>query len=50
MADHRFFYPRVHELPAKPSQHDPSQRLVRRSQRDLVLASLVRRPAAEEGR
>jgi hypothetical protein len=50
MADHRFLYPRVHEIPAKPAQHDPSQRLVRPSQRDLVLASLVRRPAVQEGR
>ena len=50
MADHRFLYPRVHEIPARPSQHDPSQRLVRPSQRALVLASLVRRPAVEESR
>jgi hypothetical protein len=50
MADHRFLYPRVHEIPARPSQHDPSQRVVRPSQRDVVLASLLRRPAAEERR
>jgi hypothetical protein len=47
MADHRFLYPRVREIPARPSQHDPSQRLVRPLQRDLVLASLLLRPADE---
>jgi hypothetical protein len=44
MADRRFVYPTVRELPAMSSPQDPAQRLVRRSQRDLVAASLLRRP------
>jgi hypothetical protein len=45
MADHRFVYPNVREIPATSSPEDPARRFVRPSQRDLVLASLVRRPA-----
>jgi hypothetical protein len=44
MADHRFVYPNVREIIATPSPEDPARRFVRPSQRDLVLASLVRRP------
>jgi hypothetical protein len=47
MADHRFVYPHVREITATTSPEDPARRFVRRSQRDLVLASLVRRPADE---
>ena len=45
MADHRFVYPSVRELPIVTSAEDPARRFVRPTQRDLVLASLVRRPA-----
>jgi hypothetical protein len=47
MADHRFVYPNVREIPATSAPGDPSRRFVRPSQRDLVLASLLRRPAEE---
>ena len=47
MADHRFVYPRVHEISARTSDQDPARRLVRPSQRTLVLASLLRRPLDE---
>jgi hypothetical protein len=47
MADHRFVYPSVREIPATASPDDPARRLVRRSQRELVVASLLRRPAEE---
>ena len=44
MADHRFCYPRVREITAPAPDRDPARRLVRPSQRDLVQASLLRRP------
>ena len=44
MTDHRFVYPRVREIPTRTSVDDPARRLVRPSQRDLVQASLLRRP------
>jgi hypothetical protein len=47
MADHRFVYPSVREIPATSSLDDPARRFVRPSQRELVLASLLRRPADE---
>jgi hypothetical protein len=45
MTDHRFAYPTVREIvaPAAPSADGP-RRLVRPSQRELVEASLLRRP------
>jgi hypothetical protein len=47
MADHRFVYPRVREISVKTPDDSPFRRLVRPSQRDLVLASLLRRPLDE---
>jgi hypothetical protein len=47
MVDHRFVYPTVRELPATSPPEDPARRLVRPAQRDLVMASLLRRPADE---
>jgi hypothetical protein len=47
MADHRFAYPHVREITATASPEDPARRFVRPTQRDLVLASLLRRPADE---
>jgi|1185.fasta_scaffold247006_2 hypothetical protein len=47
MPDHRFVYPNVHEIRATVSPDDPARRLVRPLQRDLVMASLLRRPADE---
>jgi hypothetical protein len=47
MIDHRFVYPTVRELPAVNSPEDPARRVVRPSQRDLVVASLLRRPVDE---
>ena len=44
MVDHRFVYPRVREIPIRTADDDPARRLVRPSQRDLVQASLLRRP------
>jgi hypothetical protein len=50
MAPHRFTYPTVQEIrtPARP-EADRSRRLVRPSQRQLVEASLLRRPPAAGG-
>jgi hypothetical protein len=47
MVDRRFVYPTVRELPATSSPEDPARRLVRPSQRDLVVASVLRRPVDE---
>jgi hypothetical protein len=47
MADHRFVYPNVREIPATTAPEDPQRRFVRPSQRDLVMASLLRLPAGE---
>jgi hypothetical protein len=47
MADHRFVYPRVHEISVRTADDTPFRRLVRPSQRDLVLASVLRRPLDE---
>jgi hypothetical protein len=47
MVDRRFVYPTVRELPVMVSPEDPARRVVRPSQRDLVVASLLRRPADE---
>jgi hypothetical protein len=47
MSAHRFVYPHVREIPATTSPQDPARRLVRPSQRDLVTASLLRRPIEE---
>jgi hypothetical protein len=50
MAPHRFAYPTVQEIrPPAPPAGDPSQRLVRPSQRQLVEASLLHRPPAAGG-
>jgi hypothetical protein len=46
MAEHRFSYPSVREIPPASTLDDPARRFVRPSQREMVLASLVRRPAA----
>ena len=47
MIEHRFAYPSVREIrPAPAPDDDRARRFVRPSQRELVLASLVRRPAA----
>jgi hypothetical protein len=43
MTEHRFAYPSVREIPPVTSSED-SRRVVRPTQRELVLASLVRRP------
>jgi hypothetical protein len=48
MSDHRYTYPRVREIPATSPPEDPARRYVRPTQRDLVMASLLRRP--EDGR
>jgi hypothetical protein len=45
MVDRRFVYPTVRELPVTSSPEDPARRVVRPSQRNLVVASLLRRPA-----
>jgi hypothetical protein len=45
MVDHRFVYPNVREITASSPAEDPARRLVRPSQRELVMASLLRRPA-----
>ena len=47
MVDRRFVYPSVRELPVTSPPEDPARRLVRPSQRERVLASLVRRPGGE---
>ena len=44
MVDHRFVYPKVREITATSLPEDPPRRFVRPSQRDLVMASLLRRP------
>jgi hypothetical protein len=45
MVDRRFVYPTVRELPRTSAPEDPARRVVRPAQRDLVAASLLRRPA-----
>ena len=47
MVDHRFVYPNVREITATSSPGDVARRLVRPSQRELVMASLLRRPGDE---
>jgi len=44
MVEHRFSYPSVREIPRVTSPDGSTPRLVRPTQRELVLASLVRRP------
>jgi hypothetical protein len=46
MTEHHFSYPRVREIPPATTPDDPVRRFVRPSQREMVLASLVHRPAA----
>jgi hypothetical protein len=46
MTEHRFAYPSVREIPPSTTPDDPARRYVRPSQREMVLASLVRRPSA----
>jgi hypothetical protein len=46
MTEHRFSYPTVREIPPATAPDDPARRLVRPSQREMVMASLVRRPEA----
>jgi hypothetical protein len=50
MSEHRFAYPTVREIPPTTSPEDGARRYVRPSQRELVLASLVRRPDTSHGR
>ena len=50
MSEHRFAYPRVREIPPTTSPDDDARRYVRPSQRELVLASLVRRPDTARSR
>jgi hypothetical protein len=50
MTEHRFAYPSVREIPPVTAPDGSARRLVRPSQRELVLASLVRRPSPERGR
>jgi hypothetical protein len=50
MSEHRFAYPSVREIPPTTSPEDGARRYVRPSQRELVLASLVRRPDADGSR
>jgi hypothetical protein len=45
MPEHRFAYPSVREIPPVTAAGDSARRFVRPTQRELVLASLVRRPA-----
>jgi hypothetical protein len=44
MSEHRFAYPSVREIPPVTAGDDSARRFVRPTQRELVLASLVRRP------
>ena len=46
MNERRFAYPSVREIRPVSMPGDPARRFVRRSQRELVLASLVHRPTA----
>ena len=46
MIEHRFAYPSVREIPPTTSPEDDARRVVRPTQRELVIASLVHRPAA----
>ena len=45
MSEHRFVYPSVREIPPVTAPDDGARRFVKPTQRELVLASLVRRPA-----
>ena len=45
MSEHHFAYPTVREIPPVTAADGSARRLVRPTQRELVLASLVRRPA-----
>jgi hypothetical protein len=47
MSEHRFVYPTVREIPAAKRGEDEPRRFVRPSQRELVKASLFRRPSVE---
>jgi len=49
MPDHQFSYPRVIPAPPKaPQQTDNGSQLTPKSQRDLVAASLARRPPRDD--